>query len=152
MSSSAPAGPVVLAYDGSELARFAIAEAGRQLTPGREALVLTIWQPFDVGFVPPSDWQFDAAQIADVRKAAEQTAADGAKLADQAGFRARGAAVEAAPTWKAIAKFADEHDASLIVIGSHCRNGLAGMFVGSVGHAVSSHSKRSVLVVHRADG
>ena len=43
-------GPVVFAYDGSDLAKAAIAEAGRQLRPSRQALVLTVWQPYDVGF------------------------------------------------------------------------------------------------------
>ena len=50
-SSSTP-GPIVFAYDGSELAKLAIDEAGRLLGSGREAIILTVWQPFDVGFVP----------------------------------------------------------------------------------------------------
>lgn len=74
----------MFAYDGSELAKLAIDEAGRQLPPGRDALVLTVWQPFDVGFVPAAGLRFDAAQIEDVHKAAEQTAAEGASLADAA--------------------------------------------------------------------
>ena len=65
-------GPVVFAYDGSELAKLAIDEAGRQLAPGRDALVLTVWQPFDVGFVPTVALGVNAAEIADVREAAVQ--------------------------------------------------------------------------------
>jgi nucleotide-binding universal stress UspA family protein len=148
---NSPAGPVVFAYDGSELAKLAIDEAGRQLAPGREALVLTVWQPFDVGFIPPVELQINAAEIDDVRKAAEQTAAEGASLAAAAGFTARSAAVEAAPTWKGIVQVADEHDASLIVLGSHGRTGLAGVLIGSVAEAVAAHSRRSVLIVHRRD-
>ena len=144
-------GPVVFAYDGSELAKLAIDEAARQLTPGRDALVLTVWHPFDVGFVPAGGVRFDAAQISDVRDAAEQTAAEGASLAQAAGFHARSAAAEAAPTWKGITKFADEHDSSLIVLGSHGRTGLAGVLIGSVAEAVASHSRRSVLIIHRGD-
>ena len=79
-SAGQPRGPVVFAYDGSELAKLAIDEAARQLTPGRDALVLTVWQPFDVGFVPTVPLRLDAAEIADVREAAERTAADGASL------------------------------------------------------------------------
>jgi hypothetical protein len=90
-------GPVVFAYDGSELARLAIDEAGRQLGQGRDALVLTVWYPFDVGFVPAGAVRFDAAQISDVEKAAEQTAEEGASLAQAAGFNAHAAAVETAP-------------------------------------------------------
>jgi len=146
-----PRGPVVFAYDGSELAKLAIDEAARQLAPGRDALVLTIWHPFDVGFVPAGGVRFDAAQIPDVREAAEQTAAQGASLAQAAGFNARSATAEAAPTWKGIVKIADEHDTSLIVLGSHGRTGLASVLIGSVAEAVAAHSRRSVLIIHRHD-
>jgi nucleotide-binding universal stress UspA family protein len=147
--ASPPPGPVVFAYDGSELAKLAIDEAGRQLPPGRDALVLTVWQPFDVGFVPPVPLQLNAAEIANVREAAEQTAADGALLAKAGGFKARAVQAEVAPTWKGIVHTAEEHDASLIVLGSHGRTGLAGVLLGSVAEAVAAHSLRSVLIVHR---
>jgi nucleotide-binding universal stress UspA family protein len=143
-------GPVVFAYDGSELAQLAIDEAGRQLGQRRNALVLTVWHPFDVGFVPAGSVRFDAAEISDVEKAAEQTAEEGASLARAAGFDADPVAVEAAPAWKGIVKIADEHDASLIVLGSHGRTGFAGMLIGSVAQAVSAHSRRSVLIIHRS--
>ena len=144
-----PRGPVLFAYDGSELAKLAIHEAGRQLPQGRDALVLTVWQPFDVGFVPTVALRVNAAEIAEVRGAAELTAAEGASLANAAGFKARGLEVEVAPTWKGIVHAADEHDASLIVLGSHGRTGLAGVLLGSVAEAVAAHSPRSVLIVHR---
>ena len=148
---STTTGPVVFAYDGSDLAKLAIDEAGRQLPPGRDAIVLTVWQPFDVGFVTPAELQIDAKEIAEVRKAAEHTAADGASLAKAAGFNARSDAIEAAPSWKAIVKVAEERDASLIVLGSHGRTGLASVLIGSVAEAVAAHSQRSVLIVHRRD-
>jgi nucleotide-binding universal stress UspA family protein len=142
-------GPVLFAYDGSDLAGNAITEAGRQLQAGRDALVLTVWEPFNVGFLPVAGVEFDAAGVDEVRAAAEKTAAHGASLAEAAGFRARGMAAEAAPTWQGIIDAADEHDASLIVLGSHGRSGLTGLVVGSVAGAVAAHSRRSVLIVHR---
>jgi nucleotide-binding universal stress UspA family protein len=144
-----PPGPIVFAYDGSDLAKLAIDEAGRQLGPGREALVLTVWQPFDVGFVPTVALRINAAEVADVRDAAQQTAAEGASLAKAAGFDARGLEMEVAPTWKGIVQAAEEQDASLIVLGSHGRTGLAGVMLGSVAEAVASHSRRTVLITHR---
>ncbi len=144
-------GPIVFAYDGSELAKLAIEEAGKQLTAGRDALVLTVWHPFDVGFLPSGGVRFDAAQISDVEQAAERTAAEGASLAEAAGFDARSAAIEGAPTWKGIVKVADEHDSSLIVLGSHGRTGLTGVLIGSVAEAVAAHSRRAVLIIHRGD-
>jgi len=149
MPSNEPTGPVVFAYDGSELASIAIERAGKQLAPGQDALVLCVWQPADVGFVAPSGRTFDAAQAPEVKNAAEDVAAHGASLAEQAGFRSQSKAVWAAPTWKGIVDAADEHDASLIVIGSHCRRGLRGRLLGSVAAAVVAHSTRSVLVVHQ---
>jgi len=114
-------GPVLFAYDGSDLAGNAITDASGQLRAGRDALVLTIWEPFNVGFIPVDGSAFDAAGADEVRAAAEKTAAHGASLAEAAGFRAQSLAAEAAPTWKGIIDAADKHDASLIVLGSHGR-------------------------------
>jgi nucleotide-binding universal stress UspA family protein len=140
-------GPVLFAYDGSELAAVAIEQAGTQLAAGRDALVLCVWQPADVGFVPIHQQHFDADQAADVQRAAEETAALGASLAVKAGFRAQSLAIKAAPTWKGIVATAEEHQASLIVIGSHRHAGLIGHLVGNVASAVIAHAKCSVLVV-----
>jgi nucleotide-binding universal stress UspA family protein len=147
--SAGDLGPVLFAYDGSDLARLAIEEAGRQLQPGRDAVVLTVWRPFAVGFIPPPKVTFDAAASEEVMKAAEETAADGASMAKAAGFRAQSLALKDAPTWKGIARVADDRDASLIVLGSHGKTGLAGVFLGSVAGAVAAHSGRTVLIVHR---
>jgi len=57
-------------------------------------------------------------------------------------------AVEAAPIWKGIVETAEERNASLIVLGSHRRRGLAGHLLGSVAAAVVTHAAASVLVVH----
>jgi nucleotide-binding universal stress UspA family protein len=141
-------GPVLFAFDGSELAGHAIAEAGRELRPGRDALVLTIWEPFNVGFLPVDGVAFDAAGPDKVRAAAEKTAAYGASLAEAAGFRARTMTAEGAPTWKGIIDAADASGASLIVLGSHGRSGVTGLMTGSVASAVAAHAQRSVLIVH----
>ena len=142
-------GPVLFAYDGSELAGLAIDEAARQLARGRDAIVLTVWRPFVVGFIPPPGVEFDAAASDEVRKAAEETAAQGASMAQAAGFRAEGFALKEPDTWKGIAHVADDRDASLIVLGSHGKSGFTGIFLGSVAGAVAAHSGRTVLIVHR---
>ncbi|MCW2521702.1 MAG: arabinose efflux permease family protein [Frankiales bacterium] len=142
-------GPVIFAYDGSELAALAIGQSATQLAAGREAVVVCVWQPADVGFTPVTERHFDADKAQEVRKAAEETAAYGASLAEQAGFRARSLAVESAPTWKGIVKTAQDEGASLIVIGSHRHGGLVGHLVGNVASAVVAHAASSVLVVHQ---
>jgi nucleotide-binding universal stress UspA family protein len=143
-----PTGPVLFAYDGSELAELAIDQAGRQLAPGRDALVVCVWQPGDVGFLPTDERHLNAAEATEVRKAAEEVATHGASLAEKAGFRSHSIAIAAAPTWKGIVDVADERKASLIVLGSHRRRGLAGHLLGSVAAAVVVHSASSVLIVH----
>jgi nucleotide-binding universal stress UspA family protein len=145
-------GPVLFAYDGSELAGHAITEAGRQLRAGRDAVVLTVWEPFNVGFLPVGGTEFDAAGADEVRAAAEKTALLGASLAEAAGFRADIMTAEAAPTWKGIVNAAESRDASLIVLGSHGRSGVTSLMVGSVAGAVAAHSRRSVLIVHHRHG
>jgi nucleotide-binding universal stress UspA family protein len=142
-------GPVLFAYDGSELAALAVEQAAKQLATGRDALVLCVWQPADVGFVPTNKRHFDANEALEVERAAEETAAHGASLAEKAGFRSRSIAVKAAPTWKGIVETAEQHQASLIVLGSHRRSGLVGRLLGSVAAAVVTHSASSVLVVHQ---
>jgi nucleotide-binding universal stress UspA family protein len=142
-------GPVLFAYDGSQLAQLAIEQASQLLVPGRDALVLCVWQPADVGFIPVDDQHLDAQNASEVQKAAQQTAAHGASLAEKAGFQSQSMAIEAAPTWKGIVKVAEEQQASLIVLGSHHRSGIIGHLLGSVSAAVVTHSTSSVLVVHQ---
>ena len=146
--TSDESGPVLFAYDGSELAGHAITEAARQLRAGRDAVVLTIWEPFNVGFLPVDGTGFDAAGADEVKAAAEKTASQGASLAEAAGFHAETMTAEGAPTWKGIIDAAESRDATLIVLGSHGRSGVTSLVIGSVASAVTAHSRRSVLVVH----
>jgi nucleotide-binding universal stress UspA family protein len=153
-SSAAPspceaAGPAIFAYDGSELAGYAIEQAGLQLAPGREALVVCVWQPADVGFVPVEGRNLHAAAANEVEAAAKETAARGTEIAEGAGFKARPLTVEAAPTWKGLVQVAEDHKCGLIVIGSHQRSGLLGHLAGSVAAATVSHFESSVLVIHQ---
>ncbi|MCV7216695.1 MFS transporter [Mycobacterium crocinum] len=144
---SQPSGPVLFAYDGSDLARHAISQAAQQLSPYRHAVVVCVWQPVDVGFTPCDSQPFDSDRASQVRQAAEQTAEHGAALARAAGFESCSLAIEAAPTWKGIVEAAHEHRASMIVLGPHRRNGLLGHLHGSVAAAVVSHTDIPVLLV-----
>ena len=149
MAGRADSRPILFAYDGSELAAHAIDEAARLLATTRPALVATIWQPFDLGFTPVAPGQLDATDIKRVRDAAEQTAEAGAQRARAAGFEVEALALEAAPTWKGLVELAEQRDASLIVLGSHGRTGLASLVLGSVASSTAAHSRRSVLIIHR---
>ncbi len=147
--ATTPTGPILFVYDGTALAGLAIERAARELATAREALVLCVWQPADVGFEPVNKRHFDADAANEVRQAAEETAAYGSSLAQKAGFRAQSLTVEAAPTWKGIIQTAEEHQVSLIVLGAHRHKGLVGHLLGGVASAVISHAACSVLVVHQ---
>jgi nucleotide-binding universal stress UspA family protein len=148
-SAATATGPVLFAYDGSELAQLAIEQAGLQLAPGRDALIACVWQTGDVGFVPTGERRFNAAEATQVRRAAEETAAHGASLAEKAGFHPQSVAIEAAPTWKGLLEVAEQHGASLIVLGSHRRTGVARHLLGSVAAAVLDHTALPVLIVRQ---
>ncbi|MCK9922730.1 universal stress protein [Frankia sp. AgPm24] len=143
-----PTGPVLFAYDGGDVAGHAIEYAASQLPPGRETLVLCVWQPSDVGFTPVGPQHFDANNAAEVEKAAADVAAHGVRLAEAAGLRAQSITVQAAPTWQGIVATAAERQAALIVVGAHRHSRLAGQLLGSVASSVLAHAGGAVLVVH----
>ncbi len=141
--------PVLFAYDGSDLAKAAIANAGEQLADGRSTVVLAVWEPLDANtFFAAGRVPVDQSVIDALTKGARETAQEGAELAEAAGFEAEPIAAEGAPTWKRIVDVADERDCGLIVLGSHGRTGVSGVLLGSVAATVARHSDRPVLIVH----
>lgn len=145
--------PILIAYDGSEFAKAAIAEAAAQLGPGRRALIATVSEPLEgIPFVGAAGVPIDPDSMQSVldaaRKGAEKTAAEGTELAAEAGFEAEPLVVIGGPVWEQIVNAAAEHGAGLVVIGSRGLSGLKHAILGSVAAAVAQHSKRSVLIVH----
>ena len=49
--------------------------------------------------------------------------------------------------WQTIVRFADEHDASVILMGTHGRSGVKAALLGSTASAVMHHAGRPVAVV-----
>jgi nucleotide-binding universal stress UspA family protein len=141
--------PILIAYDGSELAKAGIREAGWLLRPGRKAVVLTVWDfPAVTGLALMSaDEAFRASLVHD----AERTAAEGARLAQRHGFEATPETSEGTPTWVRIVKAAEHHGSDLIVLGSHGRSGIAYAVLGSVATAVAHHAPCPVLISQGED-
>lgn len=145
--------PVLIAYDGSDFAKAAVAEAGEQLDNGRSALVLTVYEPlekipfFGAAGVPIESETMEGLLVS-AREGAEKIAEEGCELARDAGFEAEPLVVDGAPAWNQIVEIAEERNADLIVIGSRGLSGLKHVVLGSVAAAVAQHSKRSVLIVH----
>jgi nucleotide-binding universal stress UspA family protein len=147
-------GPLLLCYDGSADAKHAIEHAGRVLG-GRDALVVTIWQPTPALGSPASAGATDSAfDVVEVDRLAadfgEHVARGGARIAQHAGLHAKPVAVEAAgPVWKTIVEIADRHDAATIVMGSRGLTGLRPMLLGSVSSAVVHRADRPTLIIRQ---
>jgi nucleotide-binding universal stress UspA family protein len=140
--------PILFAYDGSDFAKSAIEQAGERLRRDPPALVVSVLEPLEsipfwgapVSAGLPPDLQEEA------RKKATEIAEQGAELARKAGFEAEALVVQGAPTWRRLVDTAEERGASIIVIGSHGRSGVAYMAMGSVATSVAHHSKIPVMV------
>lgn len=146
--------PALIAYDGSDHAKAAVAEAGRQLRPGRRVLVMTVVEPMEgVPFLGAAGVPVDAESVEALFDAARTGAAkladEGCALAREAGLEPEPLVAIGSPVWNQIVAAAEEHDADLIVIGSRGLSGLKHVVLGSVASAVAQHSKRSVLITHR---
>jgi nucleotide-binding universal stress UspA family protein len=148
MSEPSSDGPVLFAFDGSEHAKAAIEAAGEQLWTGREALVLTVWEPLQsVPF-----WGSPTAVVpqdisAEVVERADEVAQQGAELATAAGFAAEPLVEGGSPVWSRITEVAEERDAAIVVLGSHGRSGVAYALMGSVATAVAHNSRRPVMII-----
>jgi nucleotide-binding universal stress UspA family protein len=143
-------GPVLIAYDGSDHAKAAIADAALELGRGRRAIVLTVYsdlERYTPAIVPADPPPPGLTEVAAIH--ARKLAAEGAELARSLGFDASARVESGDPIWRRVIDVADEVDASLVVVGSHGRTGIARVLLGSVAAATASHSDRDVLVVRR---
>jgi nucleotide-binding universal stress UspA family protein len=141
--------PVLFAYDGTDHAKAAIEQAGRQLRTGRAALVLTVWQPLES--IPFAQMAVIPDEVAETMgEAARETAAEGVELANAAGYDAKPLVEVGSPVWESIVKVADDNDAAVVVLGSHGRSGVSYAAMGSVATAVAHHTKRPVLITRKA--
>ena len=148
MSSNGEGGGLVLlAYDGSDQAKHAIEQAGKQLGTGRAAIVLTVWQPVET--IAYAGFAAGIGEMdTELKEQAESVAAEGAELARAAGFEPEPVVERGAGAWEQIVDLADQREAELIVVGSRGRSAIRSVLVGSVATAVVWHTKRPVLVVH----
>jgi nucleotide-binding universal stress UspA family protein len=152
-SESGTAGPTLFCFDGSEDSKQAIRVAAALLA-GRRAVVLAVVQ--DARSLPPFAWvaPFSGieALLADARAAGLRIAEEGAEVAAEAGLDATPLVVEATgPVWPAITAAADQHAASIIVLGSRGLGGVSSALLGSVSTGVLHHADRPTLIVRHPD-
>jgi nucleotide-binding universal stress UspA family protein len=150
--------PLLIAYDGSDHAKAAVASAAR-LFPGRAAEVVTAWRsvkevvPASLVALPASVAHEAQVKMDEAERNEAQGLADaGAGLARDAGLDARGQAIEAAGAiWPAIIRAAEDAGAEAVIVGSRGRSPIRSAILGSVSAGVVNHSKRPVVVVRAAE-
>jgi len=153
-----PTAPVLIGYDGSEVARAAVRHAA-ELFAGRPAVLATVWEPglaaIPVGLPgtigaggPPLDMETVEAVDRGQREHASTVAGDGAEFARSLGLVAEPQAapdeVDVAETLLGIAR---ERGAAVVVVGSHGISGLRPRLLGSVSRKVVEHCDQPVLVI-----
>jgi nucleotide-binding universal stress UspA family protein len=157
------AAPVLIAYDGSDVARAAVRHAG-ELFAGRPAVVATVYEPglatvagaipdtmglgtVGVGTLPPDPETVEAVDRLQ-REHASAVAADGAEFARSVGLVAEPHAVpDELDVADTLIDMAQERGAAVIVVGSHGITGLRTRLLGSVARQLIQHCERPVLVI-----
>jgi nucleotide-binding universal stress UspA family protein len=144
------ANPVLIAYDGSDIARHAITEAA-PLLAGRH-VVVAYARRADESVASHLEGHPTIETVEEEHSHelddAHRIALQGAKLAREVGLDAEARVVAIPePAGDAIIHAAEQCDASLIVMGSRGRRELKSLLLGSASHHVVHHAHRPVLVV-----
>ena len=152
------ADPVLIAYDGSQLANAAL-ERAAELFPDRPAVVVTVWEPGLAALLAaPGPDAFGATMPVDPRTVAEVDRAErdhAARLAEAGAERARSLGLHAKPhsvpdevdVAETVLAVARERNAAAVVVGSHGISGLRARLLGGVARRLLEHCDRPVLVV-----
>ncbi|MEU7892777.1 universal stress protein [Nonomuraea sp. NPDC049152] len=142
---------ILVAYDGSDDSKAAIAYAGT-LLKGQEAVVLSVWERLalasirgSAGMIAPVD---TTAEDEAIQAATRELAEQGAGLAVQAGLNATARwESDSLAVWSTIVDVAEELDATLIVTGTRGLGGVRSLLLGSTSDRVLHHAGRPVLIV-----
>jgi nucleotide-binding universal stress UspA family protein len=149
------AGPMLIAYDGSLPAQEALRAAAAVLA-GRSAIILTVWASVRHGAAASRLALPDTVVAAGVaaldggaRDDALRVGEEGARLARTGGLSAEAIeAVQRGGMAATIAAVAEEHNASVVVVGSRGRSAVRSTVVGSVTYGLLHAVRRPVLVAH----
>ena len=142
--------PVLFCYDGSDGSKTALGAAVELIKPA-DAVVLVVWTPAAMQLAQagsflvaiPNEGEIDEQEAA----LAQQIAEDGAVGARERGYNASAQVAQAdVSVPRTIEEVAEEIDAGLIVCGQRGRGAISSALLGSVSHALASHTTRPVLI------
>lgn len=139
---------ILVPVDGSETAQTAVAKAiALAKAFASKVTVIYVIDPYPFTGIG-TDFAYGQAEYLN---AATAEANEAVKLAKQffteAGVDVDTSVVEAHTAWRGIVDAGESLQTDLIVMGSHGRNALEKLVLGSVAQAVLSHTKLPVLVV-----
>ena len=149
---------LVLGYDGSDCSKMALAHTIDLAAAIPDAIVVVVYAfEFSIGYVPigmtdsplmmSAEFDDHAQLVQDFGESQVEEAAQ--KLA-AAGVKTEKVVTEGRPI-EVLLEAAKEHDAALIVVGSHGHGAVSAAFLGSTALKLLHHSKLPVLVVPRHD-
>ncbi len=152
MTGGSQNGPVLFCFDGSDGSREAMRAAAGLIAHPVDAVVLTVWETvatrlalagaFAAGETPDGA-DLDSEEETYARSVAEE----GVLRANEQGYHASPMIKESFEgTARTILEVADDLSARLIVCGQRGRGVLRSALLGSVSHALASHTRRPVLI------
>ena len=110
---------------------------------------LRVLHVVNLGAIPP---EVGADRVADALETAGESAiADVVDRAEAAGIEDVSGVIEHGSPHREILDYADDHDVSLVVMGTHGRTGLDRYLLGSVAERVVRLSETPVLTVRQTD-
>jgi nucleotide-binding universal stress UspA family protein len=150
MTEGSLGGPVLFCFDGSEGSRAALRAAADLIDRPVDAVVLTVWETIATRLALAGAFagttgggDLDAEEESFARSVAQE----GALRANEHGYKASPMAKESYEgIAKAILETAEDLSARLIVCGQRGRGVLRSTLLGSVSHALASHTRRPVLI------
>jgi nucleotide-binding universal stress UspA family protein len=139
---------ILIGYDSSEGSRRAIATAG-ELFPGAKSIVLHAWSPISLMVAAYGGMVALPDEDNALQESAAKVAAEGCRLALEAGLKAQPEITEVTyqGTAHTILDVAEQYDADVIVLGARGLSTFKSMMLGSVSHSIAQHAHIPVLVV-----
>ena len=139
---------ILVPVDGSSTAQLAVDRAiGLAKAFGSRVTAIFVIDPYPFTGVG-TDFAYGQAEYLSAATAEANATIKAAKSSfDTAGVGVDTSVIEAHAAWRGVVQAAVSVQADLIVMGSHGRNGLEKLVLGSVTQAVLSHTRLPVLVV-----
>jgi len=152
MTEGSSSGPVLFCFDGSEGSRAALRDAVDLIYRPADAVVLTVWETFATRMARSGaftagyavgEGDLDAEEEASAKSVAEE----GALRANEHGYNATPMIIQSSEgIARAILDAADQVSARLIVCGQRGRGAVRSALLGSVSHALASHTRHPILI------